>query len=246
MGGDHHLCDGIPVLWASACSFPMVLKSLCHMADVRSSDTLGPRSWPVIRDRTDYLKRLAAGLDVLDVGCTGRKGSGRLPDCASTLHHAIRPACASLTGLDIDAEGIEVMRGAGYRAVCGDVASAILNQKFDLIIAAEVIEHLPNPGLALCNLKTHLKESGTLVLTTSNPFYYRQQSRILRHATIQVNAAHTCWYDPLTLTWMLRGAGFAVVKGAWISPPKRWNPMSCLAGWRKYWNPNFLVEAKQE
>ncbi len=183
---------------------------------------------------------------MLDIGCTGRKGSGRLPDCASTLHHAIRPVCASLTGLDIDAEGIEVMRKAGYHAVCGDVSSASLNQQFDLIIAAEVIEHLPNPALALCNLKEHLKNSGTLVLTTCNPFYYRQQSRILRHGTIQVNAAHTCWYDPLTLARMLRSAGFTVVKGAWISPGKRWNPMTFMARWRKYWNPNFLVEAKQE
>jgi len=98
--------------------FPHGFKEPLPYGDVRSSDTLGPRSWPVIRDRTDYLKRLAAGLDVLDVGCTGKKGSGRLPIGASTLHHAIRPACASLTGLDIDAEGIEVMRRAGYRAVC--------------------------------------------------------------------------------------------------------------------------------
>ena len=216
------------------------------MTDARSCTTLHPQAWPVIRDRTAYLTKLAAGLDVLDIGCTGRKGSGRLPDCASTLHHEIRPVCASLKGLDIDAEGVEVMRKAGYHAVCGDVSSASLNQKFDLIIAAEVIEHLPNPALALCNLKAHLKNSGTLVVTTCNPFYYRQQSRIVRHGAVQVNAAHTCWYDPLTLARMLRSAGFTVVKGAWIAPGKRWNPMTFAARWRKYWNPNFMVEAKQE
>ena len=69
----------------------------------------------------------------------------------------IRPVCASLTGLDIDAEGIEAMGKAGYHVVCGDVASVRLNQKYDLIIAAEVIEHLPNPGLALAILKRILK-----------------------------------------------------------------------------------------
>jgi 2-polyprenyl-3-methyl-5-hydroxy-6-metoxy-1,4-benzoquinol methylase len=224
----------------------MALREHLRMADGRSSTVLNPQSWPVVHDRTEYLKRLAQGLDVLEIGCTGRKGSGRLPDCASTLHHGIRPVCASLTGLDIDAEGIEVMKKAGYHAVFGDVSSASLNQKFDLIIAAEVIEHLPNPALALCNLKAHLKNSGTLVVTTCNPFYYRQQSRIVRHGGIQVNAAHTCWYDPLTLARMLRSAGFAVAKGAWISPKKRWNPMTFMARWRKYWNPNFLVEVKPE
>jgi 2-polyprenyl-3-methyl-5-hydroxy-6-metoxy-1,4-benzoquinol methylase len=183
-------------------------------------------------------------MDVLDIGCTGRKGSGRLPDHAGTLHHAIRPVCASLTGIDIDAGGVEAMRAAGYRVVLGDAASVRLNQAFDVIIAAEVIEHLSNPGAALANLKTHLKENGTLVVTTCNPFYYRQQSRILRHGIIQVNATHTCWFDPLTLDRMLQSAGLLVVRGAWLSPPKRWNLMIVMARWRKYWNANFLVEAK--
>lgn len=216
------------------------------MDDGRPSKGLNPQSWPVIRDRTVYLKELAQGLEVLDIGCTGRKGSGRLPGHAGTLHHAIRPVCGSLTGLDIDAEGAKAMRAAGYRVVCGDVATARLNQQFDLIIAAEVIEHLPNPGLALCNLKSHLKKGGTLVVTTCNPFYYRQQSRILRHGSIQVNASHTCWYDPLTLERMLRCAGLTVVKGAWLATAKRWNLMTFMARWRKYWNPNFLVEAEPE
>jgi len=81
---------------------------------------------------------------------------------------------------------------------------------------------------------------------TCNPFYYRQQSRILRHGTIQVNAAHTCWYDPLTLERMLRSVGLITAKGAWLSPTKRWNLMIFMARWRKYWNANFLVEAKHE
>lgn len=216
------------------------------MSDERSATTLNPQTWPVIRDRISYLTMLAQGLDVLDVGCTGRKGSGQLPDPASTLHHAIRPVCGSLTGLDRDAVGVEAMRAAGYRVVCGDVASARLDQKYDVIIAAEVIEHLPNPGVALCNLKFHLKKSGTLVITTCNPFYYRQQSRILRHGTIQVNASHTCWYDPVTLERMLRSAGFSIRKGAWLSSNSRSNLMTFMARWRKYWNPNFLVEAKPE
>jgi 2-polyprenyl-3-methyl-5-hydroxy-6-metoxy-1,4-benzoquinol methylase len=215
------------------------------MADVGFSRASDPISWPVIRDRIAYLKKLVRGVAVLDIGCTGRKGSGRLPDHTGTLHHAISPVCASLTGVDIDAAGVEAMRAAGYHVVLGDAASVRLNQAFDVIIAAEVIEHLSNPGLVLANLKAHLKESGTLVLTTCNPFYYRQQSRILRRGAIQVNASHTCWFDPLTLAQMLRGSGFAVVKGAWIAPVKRWNPMTFAARWRKYWNPNFLVEAKQ-
>src|SRR5512137_2694450 len=116
------------------------------MTDVGISRAADPVSWPVIRDRIAYLKKLVRGMDVLDIGCTGRKGSGRLPDHTGTLHHAIRPVCASLTGVDIDAGGVEAMRAAGYRVVLGDAALVRLNHTFDVIIAAEVIEHLSNPG----------------------------------------------------------------------------------------------------
>ena len=216
------------------------------MLGLINHEVLEAKSWPVIRDRTAYIKQRVEGLDVLDIGCTGKKGDGRLPDHASTLHHALRPVCRSLTGIDIDAEGIGVMQDAGYRVVCGDVTSVRLHQKFDFIVAAEVIEHLTNPGLALKNLKEHLKENGILVLTTCNPFYCRQQSRILRHGTIQVNSAHTCWYDPRTIDGMLIRCGLTIIKGAWLSPHKRWNLMTCITRLRKYWNANFLVEARPE
>jgi hypothetical protein len=42
---------------------------------------------------------------------------------------------------------------------------------------------------------------------------------------------------------MLEGAGFSFVSGVWLASQKRWNPMKYLAYWRRYWNPNFLVEA---
>ena len=118
-----------------------------------------------------------------------------------------------------------------------------LQRTFDLIIAGEIIEHLPNPGLALKNLGKHLKKTGRLILTTCNPFYYRQQSKILRKGHIQVHPEHTAWYDPLTMGVLLKNSGFKIIKGTWLSSSKRWNPMMLLANRRKYWNPNFLIEA---
>ena len=203
-----------------------------------------PEKWPIIRDRVSYLKDLARGLEVLDVGCAGKKAGGRVPDPSSTLYSAIKPVCRSLLGVDIDREGVRRMAEAGFNVVCDDIGSMNLGRRFDLVIAAEVIEHLFDPGVALKNLGRHLKQNGTLVITTSNPFYYRQQSKILRRGHIQVHHEHTAWYDPQTLSVMLDGAGFAVVKGVWLASRKRWNLMTLLAYWRKYWNPNFLVEAR--
>ena len=202
-----------------------------------------PEKWPVVNDRVSYLKQLAANLEVLDVGCTGKKGDGRIPDVTTTLHQALKPVCKSLVGVDNDKSGIKIMEREGFKVICCDITLMNLQRTFDVIIAGEIIEHLSNPGVALKTLGKHLNKAGRLVLTTCNPFYYRQQSKIMRKGHIQVHPEHTAWYDPLTMGVLLNNSGFTVIKGAWLSSRKRWNPMMPLAYWRRYWNPNFLIEA---
>ena len=202
-----------------------------------------PEKWPVVKDRVSYLVQLASGLEVLDVGCTGKKADGRIPDSAASLHQALKPVCKSLVGVDSDEGGVTHMASEGFKVICVDVSTMDLQRTFDLIIAGEIIEHLPNPGIALNNLGKHLNKTGRLVLTTCNPFYYRQQSKILRKEHIQVHPEHTAWYDPLTMGVLLNSSGFKVTKGVWLASKKRRNPMMLLANRRKYWNPNFLIEA---
>jgi SAM-dependent methyltransferase len=202
-----------------------------------------PEKWPVIKDRISYIRQRVTGLDVLDVGCTGKKANGRIPRANTTLHQSIKPVCKSLVGVDVDADGIRLMKQEGFTVLCDDITSMDLKHTFDIIIAGAVIEHLLNPGLALQNLGKHLRHTGRLVLTTCNPFYYRQQSKILRHGCIQVHWEHVAWYDPLTISVMLGDSGFSIIKGVWLSSQKGWNVMTLLAYWRRYWNPNFLVEA---
>jgi 2-polyprenyl-3-methyl-5-hydroxy-6-metoxy-1,4-benzoquinol methylase len=202
-----------------------------------------PEKWPVVKDRVAYLIQLAAGLEVLDVGCTGKKADGRIPNAAATLHQALRPVCKTIIGVDNDEDGIKLMERAGFQVICADITTTDLERTFDLVIAGEVVEHLPNPGLALKNLGNHLSKTGRLVVTTCNPFSYRQQSKIVRKGLIQVHPEHTAWYDPLTMGVLLNSSGFQVIRGVWLSPGKRWNPMMFLTNRRKYWNPNFMMEA---
>jgi len=203
-----------------------------------------PEKWPVVKDRVAYLIELATGLEVLDVGCTGKKADGRIPDGAASLHHALKPFCKTILGVDNDEDGINSMVRAGFLVICDDITTMDLERTFDLVIAGEVVEHLPNPGLGLKNLGKHVRKTGRLVVSTCNPFYYRQQSKILRKGLIQVHPEHTAWYDPLTMGVLLNSSGFQVIRGVWLSPSTRWNPMVFLTNRRKYWNPNFMIEAR--
>jgi 2-polyprenyl-3-methyl-5-hydroxy-6-metoxy-1,4-benzoquinol methylase len=202
-----------------------------------------PEKWPVVKDRVSYLRKLAEGVEVLDVGCMGKKADGSIPDATASLHQALKSVCKSIVGVDSDEDGIRLMARAGFQVSCDDITTMDLERTFDLVVAGEVVEHLPNPGLALENLGKHLNHTGKLVVTTCNPFYYRQQSKIARKGIIQVHPEHTAWYDPITLRFLLNSSGLQVIRGAWLSPRKRLNPMVMLAKRRKYWNPNFLIES---
>jgi SAM-dependent methyltransferase len=215
-----------------------------HKGNTGAGKGFRPEKWPLVSDRVQYIQGLARGLDVMDVGCTGIRADGRIPEPATGLHQAIRQVSRSLLGVDVDPVGVKNLNDAGYRAVCADITAISIPEAFDLIVAGEIIEHLLNPGAALENLGRHLKKDGRLVLTTPNPFHYRQQSRILRKGRIKVHAEHTSWYDPVTLRALLSKTGFEIEQGAWIYSRHRSSFLGFLGKWRKYWNPNFLVVAR--
>ena len=201
------------------------------------------KGWSVIEDRVLYLQKLVVGLDVLDVGCTGIRADGRIPDPATGLHKALRSAARSLMGVDIDGQGVERMSKAGFNVVCSDITTMDLGRDFDVIVAGEIVEHLPNPCLSLANLKRHLRPAGKLVLTTPNAFQIHLVSKVLRHGLIRVHEEHTAWYDPQTLSVMLRHAGLRLVTGVWIHSRQRFSLLGLLAKWRRYYNRSFLVVA---
>jgi 2-polyprenyl-3-methyl-5-hydroxy-6-metoxy-1,4-benzoquinol methylase len=118
--------------------------------------------------RTDVILNWVKGPSVLDVGCTGHAvgiGSRRW------LHGRLREQFPSVAGIDISTENIAVLNRQGFGNLYVQSAESFeLTERFDTIVAGELIEHLANPGLFLRQARTHLKSTGRLVLTTPNPF----------------------------------------------------------------------------
>lgn len=87
--------------------------------------------------------------------------------CGSTSHIKLGPT-VRLTGIDISASQLERNPALSER-ILGDLETYPLPpQKFDVIVCWDVLEHLPNPQLAMANMHQALKPGGVMVLAFPN------------------------------------------------------------------------------
>lgn len=222
---------------------------------------LGPRetslpNWyreaSVAPSREDVIAEYVVGGSVLDLGVVDSRRAleptaQRLGEFAASLHEYIRRLNADVLGVDIDAEGIAILKGRGYNVICADVETMALGRRFDTIVAGEIIEHLCNPGRALVTLREHLKPSGRLILTTCNPFYINQFWKIWKYDAVQVHEEHTAWFDPWTLGRLLDLSGYTVDRLCWVQVKRRhgrWRIWPIRL--RSYFHSNFLMVARRK
>jgi SAM-dependent methyltransferase len=129
------------------------------------------------------------------------------------LHALLVDAGYSVLGADVDREHMKLMAEAGYEVVYMD-AQAIPpeGEKFDTIVAGELIEHLENPGLFLSGCRRRLAPQGRLILTTPNPFGVMDILGYIKNFDRAFNVEHTCWFDAQTIRQLLERCGFRIVE----------------------------------
>lgn len=157
-------------------------------------------------ERIERITALVKGKQVLDIGCVDHHVSKAADK--DWLHRHIRDHAAFVLGLDHERSAVEALAAVGHNIIYGNAEDFALERTFDLVVAAELIEHLNNPGLFLTCARRHLREGGQLVLTTPNPFYPKRQLEILAHGRAVIHSEHTMWFCPQTLACTLANAGF--------------------------------------
>lgn len=115
-------------------------------------------------------------------------------------------------GLDINPYAVELAN----RFLPGQTVATPFDEfqptdgSFDLLTCLEVIEHLRRPDLSLRRMFTCLRPGGALLLTT--PDTGSLASRLLGAAWWHLHLDHLWYFDRHTLTELVRGAGFEVLR----------------------------------
>jgi len=109
--------------------------------------------WASTLIRRDHLT------SVLDIGC----GPG------TKLDAIIRPVCQNILGVDLESS-ISTARtlhpAIPFESVDLDRSSALSGRTFDLIICADVIEHLADPRVLLTNIRSACHANSCVILST--------------------------------------------------------------------------------
>ena len=152
---------------------------------------------------------VGSGHDVLDVGCADGDVGRLLQETGNRV-----------SGLDRDAEAAEKARADLERVVVADLdTSSLLDHfeaaSFDVVVLADVLEHLREPERALREATELLREGGRLVLSVPNVAHGALRLALLQGrwtytAAGLLDRTHLHFFTRTSLLQLLEGVGLAV------------------------------------
>jgi SAM-dependent methyltransferase len=196
-------------------------------------------------DLTEFVLDAATAKRVLDIGVASHATRYILDP--GWRHGKIRAVAARCVGIDILEPLVRDLREQGYDVRCVDATSdADLSERFDLVFAGDVIEHVDNAVALLRFAKRHLDPGGRLLVTTPNPFSRKFYRRFRREGVAMINLDHVAWITPTMALELGRRAGLALHAYHLVKPIARWKRSLKRLAWRfvppEYTFPDFLFE----
>lgn len=174
------------------------------------------------------LALVEAGSRVLDVGCS----SGTLA----------RPLCekgCTVVGIERDPVAAARAREVCEDVLVADVESATLpygDRSFDVILCADVLEHLHDPEAVLRRLRPLLRQDGLLLATTPNVANWAMRLSLLagrwRYTERGIlDRTHVHLFTQATLKESLGRAGYRIVSLDFTAPVPllRWDSVERVA-----------------
>jgi methionine biosynthesis protein MetW len=204
------------------------------------------------------IRMIPKGSRVLDVGC----GTG-------SVSSLVRDHCgAELVGVEPNPirakraaeRGIDVRVGILDEALAGTLGV------FDVVLFADVLEHLTEPA-ALLNLSRRLlRPGGAVVASTPNVAHWTVRLNLLRgrfdYTTLGImDATHVRWFTAATIRSLFETAGFTVERQTvsaglwmheyatkrpwrWLNPETRQNVICAAAGrWPRLFGCQHVIRA---
>ncbi|MBW3652861.1 MAG: class I SAM-dependent methyltransferase [Actinobacteria bacterium] len=161
---------------------------------------------------------LAPGGRVLDVGCA-----------SGGLLATLRPSAAHLAGLELSPTAAQAAAQIADRVVCGALEDPQLPFEpgfFDLVVLADVLEHLADPAAGLARAAAWCRPGGAVLVSVPNVAHWHARLTLLRGRWPQddsgtFDSSHLRWFTRDALRALLTQAGLRDVELHAIVPALR-------------------------
>lgn len=166
---------------------------------------------------------IPAGARVLDIGC----GTGSLTLAAT------RGLNARVLGIEPDVQRAAVARSRGLEVICGNVERRLLKERgpFDVVMLADVLEHLAEPVELLGELSEALAPQGKIIASIPNVAHWSVRLKLMAgkfdYQPIGImDATHLRWFTAYSLRKLFERNGFEIVSmrataGTWMPEYQR-------------------------
>jgi methionine biosynthesis protein MetW len=178
--------------------------------------------------------RIPSGARVLDVGC----GTG-------SVSRLIMDAChCTVLGIEPDTDRAAAATSKGVDVVGAELIEELIPQLgcFDVVLFADVLEHLVDPFGTLRLAQRFLNDGGAVVASLPNIAHWTVRLNLLRgqfdYQSVGImDATHSRWFTLRSLHRLFRQAGYRIVEtkasaGMWMQvyqmPLWRWIPLRVL------------------
>lgn len=194
-----------------------------------------------VDSREELLLPYIAGKKVLDLG----------PGDTSyrSLHAFMREHAKQVIGVEIDPVRAKKLRRHGFVIHEGNAEDFTLSERYDAVVAGDLIEHVDNPGRLIDNALRHLKPGGVFIFNTPNIYSINFLLRGVIIGHVPMFAEHTVGFNEQLLRELLRRRGLRPERVVYFSHanarPASWFIRACAA-LRREWHENiFMVVRKR-
>jgi 2-polyprenyl-3-methyl-5-hydroxy-6-metoxy-1,4-benzoquinol methylase len=216
-------------------------------------------SMPTIADRIEYLRRRCTGKKVLHIGCLDHPEVilERIKN-ETWLHGIISEVSEQCIGIDINDTSYHIV----HRELCIDNiqlidlskslkendVSHLRKVKWDLILCAEILEHVTNHQQLLQNLHSLSQFNTMIIITGPNAFGFENFINTLRGFET-VNSDHKYWFTFYTMSRMLVANGWKPHRLIYYDHPKGklWLRLLCQLAIRisRAFSEGLIIEANR-
>lgn len=184
--------------------------------------------------------------NVLDIGCLGQDFNFQSD---AWLHGKIKTVADKIVGVDVVINLITEANSKGYNIIHFEKLEDI-KELFDIVLMADVIEHVDNPVELLKTYSRFMKDDGVIIVTTPNAKRAFDFINILLSNKYWLHPEHTMWLCPFTMIEIIRRAELKVKDFYWLKDYQKNATIFSKAGiiglftkalyFRKSFSPNFM------